>query len=216
MSTTSQSQQWSGDFGQAYTERNPQSAAEMDKWFIELYGVASTAVFSEFLQGVDRSIHILEVGCNTGAQLEILERSGFKQLTGVDVSKFALERAASRVPSIAFCQASGLSLPFPDLHFDLVYTTGVLIHIAPRDLPKIMSEIVRCSKRYIFGFEYYADKLTEIPYHGHSHLMWKGDYPSLYQQVSSSLTVNMRRKYPYRADSNVDEGFLLQVGPAGA
>ena len=39
MKTTKQIQEWSGDFGRAYTDRNPHSAAELERLYKRLYGL---------------------------------------------------------------------------------------------------------------------------------------------------------------------------------
>jgi len=70
--------------------------------------------------------HILDVGCGTGANLELLGRFG--QAEGVDVSPEAL----------AFCRERGLQsvrqgeaehLPYPDESFDLVTGLDVVEHL---------------------------------------------------------------------------------------
>jgi len=35
-------------------------------------------------------------------------------------------------------------------------------------------------KKYIWGFEYYADEYTEIPYHRKRNMLWKTNFPKLY------------------------------------
>ena len=39
MVETEQSKKWAGDFGDDYTDRNPQSAKEMDKLYFENFGI---------------------------------------------------------------------------------------------------------------------------------------------------------------------------------
>jgi SAM-dependent methyltransferase len=72
-----------------------------------------------------QSSRILDVGCGTGANLEMLANFGVAE--GVDVSDDALE----------FCRAKGLKthkglaekLPFPDESFDLVTALDVVEHL---------------------------------------------------------------------------------------
>jgi SAM-dependent methyltransferase len=74
----------------------------------------------------DRKPRILDVGCGTGANLEMLARFG--EAEGVDVSEDAL----------AFCQARGLNcvrlgaaekLPYEDRAFDIVTALDVVEHL---------------------------------------------------------------------------------------
>ena len=57
---------------------------------------------------------------------------------------------------------------------------GVLIHIAPSDIEVIIKEIYRCTKEYIWGYEFYSDKYKEIIYRGKKNLHWKVNYSKIY------------------------------------
>jgi ubiquinone/menaquinone biosynthesis C-methylase UbiE len=88
-------------------------------------------------------------------------------------------------------------LPFGDQAFDLVFTTGVLIHIARADLPAVMSEVVRCSRRYVLCGEYHAPTVTEIRYREQEGALFKDDYGRLYLRSHPELAL-------------VEEGFLAR------
>jgi SAM-dependent methyltransferase len=96
-------------------------------WF-----VGRRAILDTFLKTISRELHtgnnklrILDVGCGTGANLEMLSTYG--EAEGVDVSDDAL----------AFCQEKGLkaqkglaeSLPFDDETFDLTTALDVIEHL---------------------------------------------------------------------------------------
>lgn len=94
-------------------------------WF-----VGRRAILEEFMRliasQISRSnLRILDVGCGTGANLEML--AGFGNSEGVDVSDEALE----------FCRAKGLKvhkglaekLPFEDQSFDVVTALDVVEHL---------------------------------------------------------------------------------------
>jgi ubiquinone/menaquinone biosynthesis C-methylase UbiE len=81
---------------------------------------------SESLAGQHRPLNILDVGCGTGANLEML--SQFGEAEGVDVSGEAL----------SFCRARGLenvkqgeaeALPYEDSSFDLLTGLDVVEHL---------------------------------------------------------------------------------------
>jgi SAM-dependent methyltransferase len=88
-------------------------------------------IIAEFVEGVCRDMgklrpQILDVGCGTGANLQMLSQFGAAE--GVDVSSEALD----------FCRARGLaevkqgaaeSLPFADASFDLVTGLDVVEHL---------------------------------------------------------------------------------------
>ena len=45
---------------------------------------------------------------------------------------------------------------FPDSHFDIVFTRGVLIHIPNSNVNEAMNELFRISKKWIFNLEYFG------------------------------------------------------------
>jgi pseudaminic acid biosynthesis-associated methylase len=210
MGTTSQVKQWDGEFGREYTDRNPSSAVEMDALYQKQYGVTRTALNARFLAEVPKDARILEVGCNIGNQLVILRNMGYKDLNGIDVQEYALQKARSRIPNGKFEQASALGIPFPDESFDLVFTSVVLIHIAPNDLAKALGEIHRCARHYIWGIEYYAPEITTVQYRGHENLLWKADYAKLYLQAFQDLELTKTEQIFYTDTPNEDRMFLLK------
>jgi pseudaminic acid biosynthesis-associated methylase len=178
-------QLWAGDFGDAYTERNAEAwraRGEFWKALLDRLEVDS----------------VLEVGCNIGANLRwVAESVDPAMVFGVDVNEGALERLRIEQPRVNAVVASGQSLPFRDAWFDLVFTTGVLIHVPPVSLPLVMAEIVRCSRRYVLCGEYFSEEPEEVPYRGQSGALFKRDFGSLYRQLFPEL-------------EQVDRGFLAR------
>jgi pseudaminic acid biosynthesis-associated methylase len=162
------------------------------------------------LMNIHAGARILEVGCNIGNQILLLRRLGYCSLYGVDVQDYALQIAKSRTRDVNLTQASAFALPYGDRYFDLVFTSGVLIHISPNDLPAALDEIHRCAKSYIWGSEYYASCVTEINYRGHSELLWKMDYAKEYLARFDDLELVLEQRLPYLENQNVDSMFLLQ------
>jgi len=107
-------------------------------------------------------------------------------------------------------EGSALQVPYPDKNFDLVFTSALLIHIAPQDLLTSMGEVHRCTKTWIWGLEYYAPEMTEVPYRGHRNLLWKTDYARMYLEKFPDLELVREERLQYLADSNVDTMFLLR------
>jgi pseudaminic acid biosynthesis-associated methylase len=211
---TRQIQQWGAEFGRDYTDRNPQTAAAMDALYVENYGVSRTALNQEFLGALPRDLRILEVGCNVGAQLGAMAQMGFTRLAGVDIQPYALKTARQNYPGILFMAASALELPVREGAFDLVFTSGVLIHIHPDDLSRAMGEIYRACRRYIWGLEYFHPTCAMIPYRGQADLLWKGDYAGLYRERFPDLKLLQEQKLPYINKNNQDVMYLLEKTPA--
>jgi len=207
---TRQIREWKGDFGREYTDRNTLDPAALDLLWQSNYGVTRTALNRKFLASIPAGARILEVGCNVGNQLLLLHGMGYESLHGVEIQSYAVRIAEERVPSATVVEGSALSIPYPDRHFDLAFTSGVLIHIAPADLARALSEIHRVTKTWIWGAEYYAPNAAEINYRGHHDLLWKGDFSRLYLEQFPDLQLLREERIPYLNSANTDTMFLLQ------
>jgi pseudaminic acid biosynthesis-associated methylase len=207
---TDQTVVWKGDFGRAYTDRNTFDTETLDRLTQKNYGITKTEINKIFLEGIASDASLLEVGCNAGNQLLLLRQMGYTNLAGVELQPYAFEVARQRLPGVELKLGSALNLPHPDNSFDVVFTSGVLIHIAPPDLPRAMDEIYRCAKTYIWGMEYYCPDVTEVSYRGHNELLWKMDYAQRYLERFPGLELVRERRLPYLENANVDTVFLLR------
>ena len=207
---TEQMEKWAGQFGEEYTDRNALSLEEMEASYRRNYGVTRAELNERFLKGIDRSIRILEVGSNVGNQLLYLQKMGFSNLYGVELQSYAVELSKARTRRINIIEGSAFDIPYKDGYFDLVFTSGVLIHISPSDVSMAMREIYRCTREYIWGFEYYADEYTEIPYRGHRNLLWKADFARLYLDQLGDLELVKEERLKYLDNDNMDTMFLLR------
>ncbi len=208
--STEQMQHWLGEFGKEYTERNALSLDDMEALYRKNYGISRTELNELFLKDMDRSVRILEVGSNIGNQLLCLQKMGFRNLYGIELQNYAVELSKSRTKDINIIQGSVFDIPYKDNYFDLVFTSGVLIHIEPSDITMAIKEIYRCTKQYIWGFEYYADKYTEILYRGQKNLLWKANFTQLYLDSFSNLELVMEKRLKYLNNDNIDVMFLLK------
>lgn len=209
---TDQMKKWHGEFGKEYTDRNARTLKQVAASYAERYGegVTPTKLKGGFIGHFSRSMRILEVGSNVGNQLLWLQAMGFKNLYGIELQSYAVELSKSRTKNIDIITGSAFDIPFKDGFFDLVFTDGVLIHISPSDIVQALKEIYRCTNKYIWGFEYYADEYTEIPYRQRHNLMWKADFARLYQNQFPDLELEKEKRLKYLNNDNVDSMFLLK------
>lgn len=206
--------EWETQFGEEYTKRNMLTPSELNKLYLNRYGATRTEMNLEFLEFLDRDIMILEVGSNIGNQLNLLSKMGFKNLYGLEINPLAI-RTSNELNfglPIYVIKGDALNIPFKDSFFDLVYTSGVLIHINPENIKKAIDEIFRCSKRYIWGFEYFqADGYSEIEYHNKKGMLWKTDFEKLYLENYPQLKLINEKYYTYAEDNDlIDQMFLLE------
>jgi pseudaminic acid biosynthesis-associated methylase len=207
---TEQTAIWKGDFGHEYTDRNTLGPEGLDELCRRNYGISRREINESFLRGIPKDASFLEVGCNSGNQLLRLQHMGYTNLSGVELQPYALEIARQRLPGVSLQLGSALSLPHEAASFEVVFTSGVLIHISPKDLPRAMEEIYRCSRRYIWGMEYYSSDVAEVAYRGHNRLLWKMDYARNYLERFPDLELVRQQRLPYVENKNIDAVFLLR------
>src|SRR3989338_5550928 len=100
---TFQEKTWAGSFGKKYTgdtAKNPKTLKDTDKLYIQMYGITKTQLNKEFFGNLDRSIKILEVGCNRGIQLMYFQKMGFKNLYGIEANAQIVELAKAGTKNI--------------------------------------------------------------------------------------------------------------------
>jgi len=205
-----QEKKWKGKFGKEYTLRNLKTLKEIDKLYLENFGITRTKLNREFIGNLNRSIKILEVGANVGIQLAFLQKMGFKNLCGIEINRKAIELSKSFTKNIEIIQGMAQDNPFKDNYFDLVFTSGLLIHIPSSKIEKVMAEIHRVAKKYIWGFEYSADKYTMVLYRGKKNMLWKTNFPQLYLNFFRDLKLVKEKKCKYLLNNeNINSMFLL-------
>ena len=183
---------------------------EMENLWENNYGFTRSHINAIFLENVNLGSRILEVGSNVGNQLACLQKAGFKNLYGIDLQPGAVELAKKRTNNINIIQGSAFDIPFKDQYFDIVFTSGLLIHIAPHDINIVLDEIYRCSKRLIWGAEYYNDVYVDVVYRGKQSLMWKGNFSKIFLDRFRSLHLVKEVFMKYLMNDNVDVMYLLE------
>jgi SAM-dependent methyltransferase len=109
---------------------------------------------------LSRQIRIAEVFCGRGGGLVALERMGFQQLVGIDLSETLLrDYRGSATLHLADC----IQLPFAARTFDAVIVHGGLHHLPqlPSDLDSTLAEIARILKPW---GQFYAVEPWRTPF----------------------------------------------------
>jgi pseudaminic acid biosynthesis-associated methylase len=161
---------WEGDFGTQYTERNGGNP------------IADRVYWERIITHPSVRLHkrarILELGANKGNNLRAIRRvngAADYQLHGIEIN----ESAHRRLAMVADVSYLGSFLDNPDFtpnYFDMVFTKGVLIHVAPEDLVKAYEALYNLSSKYIVIGEYYAKEPTPVTYRGHEGKLWRRDF----------------------------------------
>ena len=153
-----QLEKWKSIFGKEYSDRNDFSVKELDELYKKNFGLTRTRLNEIFLKEIKSTAKILEVGSNIGNQLLCLQEMGFESLYGIEPQIYAVECSKKKTKDINIIKGDVFDIPFKDEFFDVVFTSGILIHISPNDIKKAMQEIYRCSHSYIWGYEYYSEE----------------------------------------------------------
>jgi len=210
MVKTPQEEVWLSDFGREYTNRNLMSPDEEDKAYTDTYGISRTELNKEFLSDLKVN-SILEVGCNVGNQLLSLKKMGYTNLWGIELQDYAVEIARKRTSGINIVKGSAFDIPFKNNYFDLVFTSGLLIHISPNHIGMVLDEMYRVTNQYIWGFEYYTPRGYQmVRYREKDNLLWKTDFPKLFLDRFQDLQLIRKRIIKYKNNDNLDIMYLLK------
>ena len=95
----------------------------------------------DILRGV-AGASVLDLGCGIGGYSKVLERHGHRCL-GLDVNQRYVDVA--RGIGVDAAVYDGITIPFPDRHFDTTFAIEVLEHVA--DPMPLLSEIRRVTRR---------------------------------------------------------------------
>jgi SAM-dependent methyltransferase len=90
-------------------------------------------VFAKYFSLIDwtnKSQRVLDMGCGSG-RWDLLVAPLVGELVAADASCEALNvaRRNVRAPNVSFVECTPETLPFPDGHFDLIFSLGVLHHL---------------------------------------------------------------------------------------
>ena len=110
MAHTHQEKSWLGRFGEEYTDRNYMLPDEFDNLLRGRIGISRSEQVDDFLSGLEIN-NILEVGCNVGNQLLILQKRGFSNLFGIELQWYAVQKAQDRTKRINIIQGSAFDIP---------------------------------------------------------------------------------------------------------
>jgi len=119
---------------------------------------------------------ILELGCNIGRNIGFLNEvlpDATKSI--VEISKPAFDFVSSNYRLAHAFNGPIESASFPE-KFDLVFTSGVLIHIHPDNLLRVMEKMYDCSSKYILMGEYFNRTPVMIEYQAQRDRLFKRDF----------------------------------------
>lgn len=177
--TTKELELWEGEFGDQYTERNMFGDKEIAQRVMMWTIIGASIIVSPKT--------ILEVGAGAGINLVAIARMCEANNTKIDLHAIEPNTKArtvlkeQHIPLLKWARDGTIfEIPLSDSSMDMVFTSGVLIHINPEDTLKAMKEIYRVARRTIVCIEYFSPELREIKYRGQDKALWTNDFGSLW------------------------------------
>jgi len=156
---------WAGNFGDNYIERNSSPSLL----------ASNIALFTEIFKSVvSTPASFLEIGANVGMNIKALQHlfpTG--DYTGIEINEMASNQL--RKTGCKVINSSVTEVKVTD-HYDFVFSKGVLIHIAPDQLPLVYKSMYDFSKTFILIAEYYSPKPVQVKYRGHEEKLFKRDF----------------------------------------
>jgi pseudaminic acid biosynthesis-associated methylase len=175
-----QSALWTNRFGDDYIRRNTITDTDLNIRIGMWQGILSSYGFV----GGDHLKSAIEIGCGQGINLMALRKIHDNlhkniSLTGIETNHNACQIAMDNDNKATVYNIDWLDCNM-NFKADLVFTSGVLIHVHKDNLHKFMEKIYKTSRKYIVCIEYFSADRREIQYHGENNALWTDDYGSLW------------------------------------
>jgi len=144
--------------------------------FINRYLGDGRALKKSLLYEIEHSYRlefsVLDVGCGSGELLrmiaEFAERSGrVASLVGIDlnpISSATTRSESSGFPEIASVQGDAFQLPFADGAFDYAISSLFFHHLTDEQIPIVLREMSRVSRRGVFVIDLHRDRVAYLGY----------------------------------------------------
>ena len=120
----------------------------------------------------------LEIGANVGINLRALQKLHAIEMYALEPNATARGILARDrvIPSDHVLDGTAQRIDLAADSIDLVFTSGVLIHIVPEDLEMACREMHRVARRYLLTIEYFAAEPETKAYRGQNGLLFKRDF----------------------------------------
>lgn len=175
---------WKGAFGNAYTGRNAADEAGIER---------RVRMWRRVLRSLEAAppARCLEVGANVGINLRALKTLHTPEMYALEPNAEARDALVrDRVVSPdRVLDGTADRIDLPDESIDLVFTSGVLIHVPPEQLAAACGEMHRVARRYLLTIEYFASEPEEKTYRGREGLLFKRDFGALWLDLYPALTL---------------------------
>lgn len=142
-------------------------------------------IFISEIASRNSPVKVLEYGCGVGRHLKNLVDIPGVTANGYDqsptmVSEMLNWTSQEWVDEHVRIGGPVSKLPYEDGFFDIVYTSEVLVHVCPEDVPHILKELLRVSQGVVFHFEPGPEVDLDREVHGGC---WGHDIQRMYEDM---------------------------------
>lgn len=151
---------------------------------------------------------VLEVGCGSGRNLHFIKSENPQiGVFGIDINETAVKIAKEQVADSENINVKSIYDldDFADDSMDIVFTSGVLMHVPQDKIEYVIRQMHRISKKYVYHFELHG------PEHHFDYHRYPRDYMSLYRRLNlnTELTYEVYPQGDFRTTGPAYEHALL-------
>ena len=164
----------------------------------------------EVLAPLGRSF--FELGCGAGRNLGALHRRlPEARLVGIDISRSAITQGTKHLPGADLRVQSLYELEsFADASVEVVYTSGVLMHVPHDKVAGVVREMHRVARGAVVHFELHG------PSHGFDFHRYPRDYAALYRELGLPCEYEVFPSDDYRSTGLASFSHVLVVSKLAA
>lgn len=180
---TNQLDKWKGQFGDEYAERNaitPELIEARTNFWYTLFNSIGTVPEGILEVGAGNGQNIIAITHAINMMTGTHNKNYKTAIFGTEPNEQARSNLETNCPWLNISKKDVFTMDYESSSIELVFTSGVLIHIHPNDLDKAISNIYRISSRWIICMEYFAPSCEEIKYRDNQEMMWRNDFGGVY------------------------------------
>lgn len=141
--------------------------------------------------------HIFEVGFFSGRNLKYIGESfPDVKISGLEINKGAVKFAKERLPKANLLHMDLHNMDACPVSADIVFTSGVLIHVPPSELPGVCEKILKHANKYVMHIESVGNnEVTAGPkklnptYKVSDQVQWSPDLVKIYRSMGYYVSI---------------------------
>jgi len=188
LSKNKQTELWNGEFGNDYTERNTFTDTDIKNRQGMWRSVLNCVINSPSNLRKIYPESYCEIGAGNGQNIVAIHRMYADEQKPKFVAYETNKKAVANLTSAKYNDNMKLEINNTDwlnVHVggaiaDLVYTSGVLIHVHPDNLIKFMGRMFNASAKYVVFAEYFSPSQRAVHYRGNGEALWLNDFGSIF------------------------------------